>query len=178
MPCRVPVKVLPDLDPDRSCLRASLMAAPGTLRTLSTFRSLVYYQRNKARSSFARRYRTRLNNQRTKMDRSYFPNESDDNADSQALDEQPPGADQPAPALINPFSHILLADPPHPAKPQSDLTSIIRRPGGLPSSQVGQGVDTPRGSTTPLSAALSRAMAADAALHNRVDAPPPGSSYT
>ena len=36
-------------------------------------------------------------------------------------------------------------------------------------------MDTPRGSTTPLSAALTRAIAVDAALHGGVDAPPPGS---
>ena len=41
-----------------------------------------------------------------------------------------------------------------------DLAGIIRRPSGLSSSQVEQGVDTPRGSNTPLSAALLRVIAA------------------
>ena len=75
------------------------------------------------------------------MDRSLFPNGFADDADPSALNEQPPGVDQPV--LINPFSHGFPADPPNPARPQPDLSGIIRRPAGLPLSQVGQGVDTP-----------------------------------
>ena len=101
------------------------------------------------------------------MDSSLFPNESPDDADPPALDKQPPGVDQPV--LINPFSQDFPADPPNPARHQPDLFGNIKRPAGLPSSQVGQGVDTPREGTAPLSAALSRAMAADAALHGGVD---------
>ena len=103
------------------------------------------------------------------MGRSQLPHTgSAANADPSALDEQPPGVDRPG--WINPFSHIFSVD--NQARSQPDLAGIIRLPTGLPSGQVGQGIDTPRGSTTPLSAALSRALAAGAAQHD-VDAPPP-----
>ena len=110
------------------------------------------------------------------MDRSLFRHSgSADNAETPAPEEQPPGVHQPA--LMNPFIHDFSGSIPGGSQP--DLSGIIRRPAGLPSSQVGRRVDTPRGGNTPLSAALTRALAADAALHaglhGEVDAPPPGS---
>ena len=53
---------------------------------------------------------------------------------------------------------------------------LLIRTTGLPASQVGQGIDTPRGSTTPLSAAFSRQVSARAADRGAgaPGAPPPG----
>ena len=72
-------------------------------------------------------------------------------ADPSALQEYPLGVDQPgwSPNFVATFSSAnngrFLPD-------LAGMSGIIRRPTGLPSSQVGQGVDTPRGSNTPLSA--------------------------
>ena len=62
---------------------------------LSSLSSLIYYQYNKARSKF-RQPLPRLTQQskNRKMDSSTFPNNSDKMPESQALEEQPPGACQ------------------------------------------------------------------------------------
>ena len=73
-------------------------------------------------------------------------------ADPSARDEHPPGVDRPG--WIDSFSHSFSVE--GQGRPQLDLASIIRRPAGLPSSQVGQGVDTPRGGTTTLIDAFLR----------------------
>ena len=149
--------------------------------TLSSFSSLIYSQWNKARSSFASRCRASRNNQRTRgMDRSnsrFF--ESAGNAENPAQQGQPPGVDQPA--LINSFSHGFSGSLPGATQP--DISGLIRRPAGrtpIYASKLDNLLPTLYylGSTTPvpLSDALSRAIAADAALHHQLDAPPPGSS--
>ena len=75
-----------------------------------------------------------------------------------ALQERPPGVDpESSPNFVASFAganHSSSLPP---------LQSFLRRPAGLPASQVGQGVGTPQGSNTPLSDAFSRQVAATAA---------------
>ena len=106
------------------------------------------------------------------MDRSSFPNGSDDMPEPQAPDELPPGVDQNP--LINPWTHNFSDPPPLGSQPQPTGDGFIRRPAGWTPVQAGHGVTTPHGSSTPLSATfygydISRAMGP------AVDAPPPGS---
>ena len=109
------------------------------------------------------------------MDRSTFPQRSDGMPEHQAHNEQPPGVDQPHPT--NPWTQFFSGDPPPPGSQPQPEAGFIRRPAGWAPAQAGRGAYTPFGSSNPLSAAISRAMAADAAAHGQVDAPPPGSAH-
>ena len=107
------------------------------------------------------------------MDRSnsrFF--EAANNAANQAQQEQPPGVDQPA--LIDPFNHDFSGSLPSGVS-QPDDSGFIRRPAGWTPIPAGNSTATPQGGATPLSAALSRVIAADAALHQQAEVPPPGS---
>ena len=136
--------------------------------------SLIYSSSNKARST-PRQPLPRQPQQPKKreMDRSTFPQSSDDMPEHQAHDEQPPGVEQASPT--DPWQQFFSNDLPHLGSLPQPGAGFIRRPAGWTPVQAGHGVYTPQGNSTPLSAAISRVVAADAAIHGRVDAPPPDS---
>ena len=133
---------------------------------------------NKARSSLSPAAATPAPTikEQGKMNPFQLPEDAAASAAQAALEERPPGVDpESSPNFVASFSGANHGSSLPP------LTSFLRRPAGLPASQVGQGIDTPRGSTTPLSAAFSRQVAATAAGPDVVDVPPPGTtpfSYT
>ena len=99
-----------------------------------------------------------------------LPQDAAASAAQPALEERPPGVDPD----VSPNFVASFSDANH-GRSLPALHSFIRRPAGLPTSQVGQGADTPRGirSNTPLRAAFSRQVAARAASQNVLDVPPP-----
>jgi hypothetical protein len=173
-PCRVPVWVLPVLGP-WPLLPPSL--AHGSFRhsTLSTLSSLIHSSSNKARSYFRLPLPRELQQSKNKeMNRSPFLPNSDDTTEQPALDEQPPGVDPQVDQQYDPWSQNFAGGPP-PIGPRFQPTAgFIRRPAGWTPVQAGNGVSTPQGSSSPLSATLfgydiSRTIGPVG------DAPPPGS---
>ena len=151
------------------CLRALLTAAPGAgAHRRVPFRYLTDCRANKARSSLspAAAAPAPTIKERGKMDPFQLP---EDAAASAAQ------ASRSRPRIFSEFRGIFFRCQSRQFAASDPLTSFLRRPAGLPASQVGQGADTPRGSNTPLSAAFSRQVAATAAGPDVSDAPPPGS---
>ena len=97
-----------------------------------------------------------------------LPQDAAASAARPALEERPPGADQES----SPNFAASFSDANH-GRSLPALQSFLRRPAGLPASQVGQIVYTHRGSNTPVSAAFSRQVATRAVGQDAIDVPPP-----